>query len=169
MYPAFIQLETRLRMAEEWLAARDARRAAEKHGRSGPTTPRVPAALERVAAPDLAVTIRLSTAEDRDAILRLAALDGRQAPAGEMLLATVDGDLRAALPLAGGEAVADPFHPTAALVELLRVRDALLQGLDAGRSQGLGVRLLRSWGTILWSDVSGRGSIPGHPTYWPGR
>jgi hypothetical protein len=42
MYPAFTQLETRLRMAEEWLAARDARRGAKTRRRIRPTTPRVP-------------------------------------------------------------------------------------------------------------------------------
>ena len=35
MYPAFIQLETRLRIAEERLAARDARRAAEARDGAG--------------------------------------------------------------------------------------------------------------------------------------
>jgi hypothetical protein len=56
--------------------------------------------------------------------VRLAALDGRPAPAGEALLAFVDGELRAALSLAGGDAVADPFHRTAELVDLLRYRAA---------------------------------------------
>jgi hypothetical protein len=68
------------------------------------------------------ITIRHSTRFDRAALRRLAELDGRPAPAGEALLALVDGELRAALPLAGGEALADPFHRTAELVDLLRVR-----------------------------------------------
>ena len=70
------------------------------------------------------ITIRHSTGADRAGILRLASLDGRPAPAGETLLAFVDGELRAALPLTGGDAVADPFHRTAALVDLLRFRAA---------------------------------------------
>jgi hypothetical protein len=71
---------------------------------------------------DDAITIRHSTGVDRAGILRLGVLDDRPAPAGEMLLAFVDGELRAALPLAGGDALADPFHPTTDLLELLRFR-----------------------------------------------
>ena len=70
------------------------------------------------------ITIRHSTGADRAGILRLASLDGRPAPAGETLLGFVDGELRAALALAGGDAVADPFHRTADLVDLLRLRAA---------------------------------------------
>ena len=68
------------------------------------------------------ITIRHSTDEDRKLIVRLAALDSRKAPLGEGLLAFVGDELRAALPLYEGEPVADPFHPTAELLELLRVR-----------------------------------------------
>jgi hypothetical protein len=70
------------------------------------------------------ITIRHSTGADRAGILRLATLDGRLAPAGEAILAFVDGELRAAVPLGGGDAVADPFHRTAELVDLLRLRAA---------------------------------------------
>jgi hypothetical protein len=90
------------------------------------------------------VTIRLSTSDDQDAILTLAQLDSRKAPSELMLLATVKGELRAALPLAGGEAIADPFHPTAELVELLRVRNALLHDSDVGRNRTRRARLSRS-------------------------
>ena len=69
------------------------------------------------------ITIRRSTDEDRPAIAQLAELDSRRdAPRGEMLLAFMGTELRAALPFDGGEALADPFHPTAELVDLLRVR-----------------------------------------------
>ena len=68
------------------------------------------------------IIIRRSTQEDRVAILELAALDSRPAPEGEALLAFIGRELRAALPLDGGAPVADPFHRTAELVELLRVR-----------------------------------------------
>ena len=67
------------------------------------------------------ITIRPATAEDREAIRRVAALDSGEAPKGESMLALVGGELRAVLPLAGGRALADPFHRTAELVELLRV------------------------------------------------
>jgi hypothetical protein len=68
------------------------------------------------------IIIRRSTDEDRGAIVELAALDSRRAPQGEALLAFIGTELRAALPLDGGEAIADPFHHTAELVDLLRVR-----------------------------------------------
>jgi hypothetical protein len=68
------------------------------------------------------IIIRRSTDEDRLAIAELAALDSRRAPRRETLLAFIGTELRAALPLDGGEAIADPFHHTAELVDLLRVR-----------------------------------------------
>jgi hypothetical protein len=69
------------------------------------------------------IIIRRSTDEDRLAIAELAELDSRRdAPGGEALLAFIGTELRAALPLDGGEAIADPFHHTAELVDLLRVR-----------------------------------------------
>jgi hypothetical protein len=67
-----------------------------------------------------AVTIYMS--EPDEAIERLAQLDSARCPTGAVLVAAVDGELRAALPLDGGRAIADPFHPTAALVSLLEVR-----------------------------------------------
>jgi hypothetical protein len=54
----------------------------------------------------------------------VAQLDSGRAPHGGALLAFVGDDLRAALPLDGGEAVADPFESTAELVDLLRLRAA---------------------------------------------
>jgi hypothetical protein len=68
------------------------------------------------------ITIRHSTVRDLTRIARLGALDGKPAQAGAQLLAFVDGELRAALPVVGGDALADPFHPTTDLVELLRLR-----------------------------------------------
>lgn len=76
---------------------------------------------------DNTITIRHSTVGDHARIARLGALDGKPAQAGVMLLAFVDGELHAALPLAGGDALADPFHPTTDLVELLRLRAAAAQ------------------------------------------
>jgi hypothetical protein len=68
------------------------------------------------------ITIRPSTLADRSAVLRLAALDDRDAPAGDALLGFVDGELRAAVSFEDGAAVADPFHLTDELVGLLRAR-----------------------------------------------
>jgi hypothetical protein len=66
------------------------------------------------------ITIRRSTTGDAAAVARIAALDSGRAPEGDALLAFEGGELRAVLPLDGGRALADPFHRTAALVELLR-------------------------------------------------
>jgi hypothetical protein len=72
------------------------------------------------------VLVRFATSDDAAAIARLAALDSAPAPAGELLLAEVAGDLRAAVRISDRAAIADPFEPTAALVELLRARAAQL-------------------------------------------
>jgi hypothetical protein len=72
------------------------------------------------------VLVRPATADDADAVARLAALDSAPAPAGELLLAVVDGELRAALRIDDRAAIADPFEPTAELVALLRARAAQL-------------------------------------------
>ena len=70
-----------------------------------------------------AITIRHSRPEDDRALHRLAALDDRPAPAGEALLAFVDGRLAAAKALApGAEAVADPFRRTKDVLALLDLR-----------------------------------------------
>jgi len=82
------------------------------------------------------VTIRRSQARDRDALERLALLDSRRLAAGELLVAEVAGELRAALPLAGGAAIADPFRPTAPLVSLLQMRAQQIRAADAGRENG---------------------------------
>jgi hypothetical protein len=69
-----------------------------------------------------AITIRQSHTEDSSALARLAALDDRAPLRHDALLGFVDGELKAAVELPGGEAIADPFDHTAELVELLRLR-----------------------------------------------
>ena len=68
------------------------------------------------------ITIRQAREEDAGAIARLAALDEAAVPTGAALLAFVDGELAAARPLGGGEAVADPFVRTADAIALLDLR-----------------------------------------------
>lgn len=67
------------------------------------------------------ITIRRDHPDDEAAIVRLAALDSAAMPPSPFLLAEVDGELRAALSLANGRAIADPFHPSLYLIALLRV------------------------------------------------
>jgi hypothetical protein len=68
------------------------------------------------------LTLRHFAERDIDGIRRLAGLDSKPIPTGGVLVAELEGELVAALPLDGGEALADPFKPTADIVELLRVR-----------------------------------------------
>ncbi len=72
------------------------------------------------------VTLRQAVAADTPRLKRLAELDSARPPRGAALVAEVDGRLRAALPLEGGCAIADPFFNGLDLVELLRVRAAQL-------------------------------------------
>ena len=78
------------------------------------------------------VAIRPATSDDTAALLRIAALDSSVVPAGELLLGVVDGEPRAAVSVTTGNAIADPFHPTADVVALLRLRASRLrkQNLD---------------------------------------
>ena len=79
-------------------------------------SPKIPAAAS--------ITIRPAYADDDRALARLAALDSAHKPSGPMLLAEVDGELRAALSLENQKAIADPFFPSLHLVSLLRAHAA---------------------------------------------
>jgi hypothetical protein len=69
------------------------------------------------------ITIRRAYADDQFAMVRLAALDSADTvPPAPLLLAEVDGELRAALSLRDGTSIADPFTRTAELLELLQTR-----------------------------------------------
>jgi hypothetical protein len=72
------------------------------------------------AAPS--VLIRAARGSDGAAIERLAALDSAQVPAGSLLVAEADGRIVAAIATATGEAIADPFLPSADVLALLRMR-----------------------------------------------
>jgi hypothetical protein len=79
----------------------------------------------RTKADGASVLIRRAAAEDEPAIARLAALDERpELPRGERLIGELGGRIVAALEICSGRAVADPFAPTSAIVELLGVRAA---------------------------------------------
>jgi hypothetical protein len=70
----------------------------------------------RPAAPDEAADVR-----------RLAYLDSQRPLPGDVFVALQDGEPVAAISLADGRLVADPFRPSADIVELLRLRVASLQ------------------------------------------
>lgn len=79
--------------------------------------------------PTYTVTIRPGRPGDEYAVARLAQLDSARRPQGDLLLAEQDGELRAALPLTRGRAIADPFHLTGDLVRLLENRRRQLAGV----------------------------------------
>jgi hypothetical protein len=73
------------------------------------------------------ILIRSSTEADVRALARLASLDSSLPIAGPALVAEVDGTMRAALPIDGTRAIADPFAETAHLLDLLRAHASALR------------------------------------------
>jgi hypothetical protein len=69
-----------------------------------------------------AITIRHAGAEDIKPLERLAALDSRRVPSGELFVAEVGGRLVAATSIDTGAVIADPFEHTAAIVEVLQIQ-----------------------------------------------
>jgi hypothetical protein len=81
--------------------------------------------------------MRLAEPADERSLARLAALDGRRLPAGRLVVGEMGGAIQAAVPLAGGDAIANPFVPTAELVKLLELRAAQLRGREDARGNVL--------------------------------
>jgi hypothetical protein len=73
-------------------------------------------------SPVTRVTLRFGAHADAQPLRALAELDSARVPAGQVLVAEVDGRLRAALPLDGSPPISDPFHRGAELLELLKLR-----------------------------------------------
>ena len=71
---------------------------------------------------DLSITIRAAAPGDDRALRRLAQRDTQALPEGNLLVAEVGGELRAAISLDSGEVTADPFHRTQELVQMLTVQ-----------------------------------------------
>lgn len=65
-------------------------------------------------------------------MLRIAALDSTRVPAAPLLVAEVDGQVRAALSLEDGKAIADPFHASRDLLDLLRAHAAATRRPSSG-------------------------------------
>jgi hypothetical protein len=74
----------------------------------------------RLAAWDRPVTLRLAAPDDGAELTRLAERDSSSPPPGPHLVAERGGRIEAAISLATGELIADPFRRTAELRELLR-------------------------------------------------
>jgi hypothetical protein len=82
------------------------------------------------ARPD-PVVIRLARPTDATELRRLAQRDSAGLPRHPVLVAELAGGIRAAVSLDGGTPIADPFHQTAALVDLLSTRAAQLRSAPA--------------------------------------
>jgi hypothetical protein len=106
-------------------------------------------------AADLAITIRRALPSDADALARLAELDSAPRLVGEVLIAEAGGELRAALSLSDGASIADPFHGTAATVQLLVLRAAQLCGTRRQRGR-LGRALRTPVLSRLWRTAATR-------------
>ena len=90
----------------------------------------------------------MQPAADEFAVRRLAVLDSAFPPTGEVLLAEMGDELWAALSVDTGTAIADPFRPSADLVDLLRFRarppDTPACSLEARRPRSSGTRAARA-------------------------
>lgn len=89
------------------------------------------------------IRIRRASEGDADAIRRLALLDSRPAPSGQVLVAEAGGELLAAVGRGATHLVADPFRPTADVARLLELRAAQLWGAATGPVRPRGLRPLQ--------------------------
>lgn len=88
------------------------------------------------------INIRFSTDSDRASLGELAELDGHAAPQGEAVIAEVNGRIVAAVGVADGVAVADPFVLTSDTLDLLRLRAEQERERTLGRGPLLGRLML---------------------------
>ena len=95
-----------------------------------PSAPHVPVG-------ESTLVIRVATRYDDAELRTLAALDSARPLAGSVIVAESDGRIDAALSLEDGRAIADPFRPTAGLVDVLRARAVRLHGERGAAPAGL--------------------------------
>ena len=91
-----------------------------------------------------ALTIRRMDRDDADAdaLAELAELDSHEPLTGPVIGAEVDGRLLAAISIASGDVIADPFSRTSELRGLLKLRVAQLQGRRGEHRRRRGSRLV---------------------------
>lgn len=77
---------------------------------------------------EVPITIRPARPADASALAKLAELDSADVPSVPVLIAEANGELRAAVSLYDGAAIADPFTHTTWVVQLLYARAAQLRG-----------------------------------------
>jgi len=84
---------------------------------------------------DLAVIVRAAADADEAALRRLAEIDSSPLPAGPVIVAEVAGEIRAAVSVADGRAIADPFRRTAEIAALAEMRAAQLRSARGRRTR----------------------------------
>jgi hypothetical protein len=125
-YLATAILEDRIHQAERDRIARDAGVEEEERDRYA------------------SVTVRLSRPGDGRQIRRLEQLEGRRLPPEPVLVAEAEGRVLAVRSVRTREIVADPFRPTAPLVQLLDLRSIQLRDeLGSGSVRGSGRQMRR--------------------------
>ena len=134
MYPMFEEELQRQASIDRQRAAADARRARYSQVRR---------ADDLVAATGQNVVIRTADAGDVLALINLSDLDSQPVPSGSVLVAEVEGEIRAALSVESGRFIADPFVSTANLRALLRLRADQLQSSSRRRGGLLGLLAMR--------------------------
>jgi hypothetical protein len=105
------------------------------------------------------INIRRLGPDDLGELDRLAQLDSRPRPEGELLGVEIEGRLLAAISLATGDSIADPFSRTGELRALLELRAAQLRRRENGRRREL--RLHRTGARAMLA-----GSPPGAARWW---
>jgi hypothetical protein len=107
------------------------------------------------------ITIRRAGDADLPELDRLAGLESTRLPGDEFLIAEVDGEARAAIGIHSGTLVADPFHRTSGVAELLRLRVERIREAGPPRppTRRLRRRLetalrVKSWRRALGSSAS---------------
>src|SRR4051812_26538430 len=87
------------------------------------------------------IHIRPALSNDHSDLWQLAVLDDAPVPAEPLMIAKADGEIVAALSLATGDAIADPFRRSAEALELLRLRASQLPRDDRPPRSGLLARV----------------------------
>jgi hypothetical protein len=90
------------------------------------------------------LTVRLAASEDEPALRWLADVDSARRLTGHVLIAELEDQPRAAISLATGTVVANPFKPSADIVHVLRLRryQLMRQGSDMAPVRSLLRRLV---------------------------
>jgi hypothetical protein len=83
------------------------------------------------------ITIRRAHDADVGALNRLAGLDSQRLPDDEFMIGEVGGEAWAAVGIATGTVLADPFRPTAELAQLVAIRAARLRRPAPGLGRAL--------------------------------